>query len=172
MTTEEKCVEAKKEANSMHEENDVSHRHMTWWRDAWWVRMDSVPTPTDGARPSKSVASSHKSRAGSARDRTDRRRRKGETGARDNGEKKATPYTLSFTFQPQQQLQQQQLQRQSRRCGFSDVDHWCPPSERAGLQERVALPVVNEKDFALVQPCKLQSFGEGSSQEHHSLLLG
>ena len=41
MTTQEKCVEAKKEANSMHEENDVSNRHMTWWRDAWWVRMDN-----------------------------------------------------------------------------------------------------------------------------------
>ena len=43
MTTQEKCVEAKKEVNSMHEENDVSNRHMTWWRDAWWVRMDNGP---------------------------------------------------------------------------------------------------------------------------------
>ena len=41
MATQEKCVEAKKEANSMHEENDVSNRHMTWWRDTWWVRMDN-----------------------------------------------------------------------------------------------------------------------------------
>ena len=32
MTTQEKCVEAKKEANSMHEESDVSNRHMTWWQ--------------------------------------------------------------------------------------------------------------------------------------------
>ena len=29
MTTQEKCVEAKKDMNSMHEENDVSNRHMT-----------------------------------------------------------------------------------------------------------------------------------------------
>ena len=43
MTTQEKCVEAKNESNSMHEENDVSSRHMTWWRDAWWVRMDNGP---------------------------------------------------------------------------------------------------------------------------------
>ena len=43
MTTQEKCVDAKKEVNSMHEENDVSNRHMTWWRDAWWVRMDNGP---------------------------------------------------------------------------------------------------------------------------------
>ena len=46
------------------------------------------PTLTDGASPSKSVASSHESRAGSARDRTGRRERKGERGARDNGEKR------------------------------------------------------------------------------------
>ena len=43
MATQEKCVEANKETNSMHEENDVSNRHMTWWRDAWWVRLDNDP---------------------------------------------------------------------------------------------------------------------------------
>ena len=30
MTTQEKCVEAKKEVSSMHEENDVTNRHMAW----------------------------------------------------------------------------------------------------------------------------------------------
>ena len=24
----------------MHEDNDVSNRHMTWWRKAWWIRID------------------------------------------------------------------------------------------------------------------------------------
>ena len=43
MATQEKCVEAKKETNSMNEENDASNRHMTWWRDAWWVRVNSGP---------------------------------------------------------------------------------------------------------------------------------
>ena len=42
----------------------------------------------DGARPSTSVASNHESRAGSARDRTGRRERNGEMGARVNGEKR------------------------------------------------------------------------------------
>ena len=42
-TTQEECVEDKKEGNSVHEGNDVSNRHMTWWRDAWWVRMDNGP---------------------------------------------------------------------------------------------------------------------------------
>ena len=112
------------------------------------------PTLTDGARSSKSVTSSHENRAGSARDRTDRRERKGEMGARDNGERRKQHLTRCLSLSnhiQQQQQQQQQRQRQSRRRGFSDV---------------------NEKDFALVQLCKLQSFGEGSSQEHHSLLLG
>ena len=82
IATQEKCVEAKKEANSMHEENDVSNRHMTWWKNAWWVRVDA-----DGARPSTSVASSHEGSAGSPRDRTGRRGER-EIGARDNGEKR------------------------------------------------------------------------------------
>ena len=43
MTTQEKCVEAKKETNSMHEESDVSKRHMTWWKNAWWIRMEGGP---------------------------------------------------------------------------------------------------------------------------------
>ena len=34
MTTQEKCVEAMKETNSMHKESDVSNRHMTWWKNA------------------------------------------------------------------------------------------------------------------------------------------
>ena len=50
MKTQEKCVEAKKETNSMHEENDVSNRHMTWWRNAWWIRVDSGPHMWTGAR--------------------------------------------------------------------------------------------------------------------------
>ena len=29
------------DANSAHEESHVSNRHMTWWRNAWWVRMDN-----------------------------------------------------------------------------------------------------------------------------------
>ena len=24
-------------------ENDVSKRHMTWWRSAWWIRVDNGP---------------------------------------------------------------------------------------------------------------------------------
>ena len=31
------------DANSMHEECHVSNRHMTWWQNAWWVRVDNGP---------------------------------------------------------------------------------------------------------------------------------
>ena len=31
------------DANSMHEESHVSNRHMTWWRNAWWVRVNNGP---------------------------------------------------------------------------------------------------------------------------------
>ena len=37
------ALKSKKEANSMNEEKDVSNRHMTWWRSAWWIRVDSGP---------------------------------------------------------------------------------------------------------------------------------
>ena len=43
MTTQEKCVEEQKETNSMHEESHVSNRHMTWWHNAWWIRVDNGP---------------------------------------------------------------------------------------------------------------------------------
>ena len=26
--------------NSMHEDRDVSNRHMTWWKRGWWIRID------------------------------------------------------------------------------------------------------------------------------------
>ena len=29
--------------NSLHEESHTSDRHMTWWRNAWWVRLNNGP---------------------------------------------------------------------------------------------------------------------------------
>ena len=31
------------DANSLHEESHVSNRHITWWRNAWWVRVNNGP---------------------------------------------------------------------------------------------------------------------------------
>ena len=28
---------------SVHEESHVSNRHMTWWQNAWWVRVNNGP---------------------------------------------------------------------------------------------------------------------------------
>ena len=99
VTTQEKCVEAKKE-NSMHDENDVSNRHMTWWQKRMVDPCGQWTSPADGPRPSTSLASSQKSSARSARDRTGRRGRKGEMGAKgQRGEKKATHCTLSSISQ-------------------------------------------------------------------------
>ena len=41
--TQEECVEEKREGenrNQICEDSDVSNRHMTWWRKAWWIRID------------------------------------------------------------------------------------------------------------------------------------
>ena len=42
-TTREGSVEERKETNSMQRENEVSNRHMTWWRNAWWIRVNNGP---------------------------------------------------------------------------------------------------------------------------------
>ena len=31
------------DVNSVHDENHVSNRHMTWWQNAWWVRVNNGP---------------------------------------------------------------------------------------------------------------------------------
>ena len=31
------------DANSLHEESHVSNRHMTWWHNVWWVRVNNGP---------------------------------------------------------------------------------------------------------------------------------
>ena len=36
-------VKAQEDVNSMHEESHVSNRHMTWWHNAWWVRVKNGP---------------------------------------------------------------------------------------------------------------------------------
>ena len=137
MTTQEECVEAKRETNSMHEESDVSNRHMTWWRNAWWIvwtadrtcgRREAVDESGEQpeGRPNRPATTT-----GSKRPRAQPKRQRERNGEGRNGskgepeEKKATPCTLSSTSQPQQlqplqQVQQQQQQRQRQlQCGHS-----------------------------------------------------
>ena len=46
-TEQERKVEAQGEqeedVNSVHDECHVSNRHMTWWHNAWWIRVDNGP---------------------------------------------------------------------------------------------------------------------------------
>ena len=86
----------------MQEEHDVSNRHMTWWRNAWWIRMDSGPHMRT-ARGRRRIWRAARRAAEQARD-NDRvgetqslaKEAEGETGGRKKwergttGEKKAT----------------------------------------------------------------------------------
>ena len=36
-------VEQEEDVNSVHDECHVSNRHMTWWHNAWWIRVDNGP---------------------------------------------------------------------------------------------------------------------------------
>ena len=142
MTSQEKCVEAKKE-NSMHEENDVSNRHMTWWRNAWWIRVNSGPHMRT-ARGRRRIWRAARRAAEQACDdgRVEETlspaeevegetcgRKKREQG-RNRREKKTTPCTSCCTClatqqqqpqqqpqpRPRQQQQERQLQSQQRVC--------------------------------------------------------
>ena len=39
----ERREEEKRNENSLHKETHVSNRHMTWWQNAWWVRVNNGP---------------------------------------------------------------------------------------------------------------------------------
>ena len=130
------------------------------------------PTLTDGARPSKSVASSHESRAGNARDRKSRGERKGEMGARDNGKKRKQHLTRCLPLSHHNNPGSSGSSSSSAAAVTEEVNTGVLKLKGAVTEDELLLPVANVKDFALVQLCKLQSFGEGSPQEHQSLLLG
>ena len=43
MTTQEECVEEKREEENnriLNESHEVPNRYMTWWRGAWWIRIN------------------------------------------------------------------------------------------------------------------------------------
>ena len=101
------------DANSLHEGSHVSNRHMTWWHNAWWVRVKRRETVEEcGEQP-----------PGPRRKCARQERAQGEKGRNGSKgkqtEQKATPCTSSSTFQPQQP---QQLQRQ---CDYNDAHDVC-----------------------------------------------
>ena len=106
--------EQREDANSLHEESHVSNRHMTWWHNAWWVRVNNGPhlrTARDRRRvwraATRAAQEVRETGQGSGRERDGRLE-----------EKKATSCTSSSTF-PLQALQEQH-QRQQLRCACSE----------------------------------------------------
>ena len=102
------------DANSVHEESHVSNRHMTWWQNAWWVRVNNGPhlrTARDGEQPQEPRRKCvRQERSPGEKERNGRREAK-----------KATSCTSSFTFLLQAlQQQNQQQQQQQRWCACSD----------------------------------------------------
>ena len=103
------------DANSLHEESHVSNRHMTWWHDSWWVRVNNGPhlrTARDRRRvwraATRAAQEVRESGKGAGRERDGRRE-----------EREATSCTSSSTF-PLQALQQQHQQQQQLRCACSE----------------------------------------------------
>ena len=93
--------EREEDSNSMHEESHVSNRHMTWWQDAWWVRVNNGPhlrTARDRRKVWRAAtrAAQEVRETGKVAGR-DRNRRKG----RQKGQK-ATRCTLCCTCNQQQ----------------------------------------------------------------------
>ena len=114
MTTQDKCVEEQKETNSMHEENHVSNRHMTWWQRSWWVRLDNG----SHLRTARGRRRAWRAATRAARDTCDTERTEEvQKSANSGGEWFSREELLSARAavqqqqpQPQQQSKQQQLQ--------------------------------------------------------------
>ena len=108
-------------------------------------------SPSDGERPSKSVASSHESRAGNARDRKGRRERNGRNGRQK--EEKATRCTLCCTCKHQQQpLQQVQPQQQQQL-----QQHWQQHLNAYDSNDSESEYILVKFEGELLQPYRLPS---------------
>ena len=169
MRTQEKCVEDNKEGNSMHEGNDVSNRHMTWWRDAWWVRMDNGPH----IRTARGRRRVWRAATRAARETRETERvageRKGDMGARENGEKREQHTTRCLP------LPYRKHSNFNHNSGSSSRDGRCSRSNAlammgalTGVVAKTTTGVLN--DFGAAVQAVIRA-GEGSSQVHDFLLL-
>ena len=132
----------------MHEESHVSNRHMTWWQNSWWVRVNNGPHLRT-ARDRRKVWRAATRAAQEVR----------ETGKvagreREEWEKRET--------------ERQERQRQSRRRAVTSTTGALQLKELANQNE---LLFRRQTDFAVVQLRKPQFLGEGSSQVQDLLLL-
>ena len=108
------------DVNSVHDESHVSNRHMTWWQNAWWVRVDNGPhmRSAKGRRRTWRAAreAAEQVRRGSWVGETRGGDGKGER--REKGERRGNEATLHLILHlpatTQQQPQQQQPQQQQQ----------------------------------------------------------
>ena len=122
-TEQERKVEAQggqeEDVNSVHDECHVSNRHMTWWHNAWWIRVDNGPHMRS-ARGRRRTWRAARQAAEQVRDgnwvgetRWEERERlkKGERGE-ERQNRKSNEATLHLILHVSQQQQQQQQQSQ------------------------------------------------------------
>ena len=95
----------------------VSNRHMTWWQNAWWVRVNNGPhmrTAEGGVESGEQPDSPNRlaTKSGSERPRVKREKETGTDGEKDRADRTMKPLsTLSCTYPLQHQQQQQQQQQ-------------------------------------------------------------
>ena len=112
------------DANSLHEESHVSDRHMMWWRNAWWIRIDSGPhlrTARDRRRAWRAATRAARE-ARETRKASEGEREKWETGSKESNASNTLHIVLHLPQQQQQQarLPQQQQQQHPQQCDCSD----------------------------------------------------
>ena len=118
-------------ANSLQEESHVSNRHMTWWHNAWWVRVNNGPhlrTARDrrrvwraATRAAQEVRDTGKVAGGE--------REKWETGSKESNASNTLHIVFHLPQQQQQQArppqQQQQQHPQQCDCPCHDCNEAC-----------------------------------------------
>ena len=121
------------DANSLQEEGHVSNRHMTWWHNAWWVRVNNGPhlrTARDrrrvwraATRAAQEVRDTGKVAGGE--------REKWETGSKESNASNTLHIVFHLPQQQQQQArppqQQQQQHPQQCDCPCHAVQRGLPP---------------------------------------------
>ena len=144
MTTQENCVETKKEMNSMNEESDVSNRHMTWWRNAWWVRMDNGPH-LQTARGRRRVWRTATRAAREARETE--KVAGGEMGTRDNGKKRKQHLTCCLSLSNHSNNSSSSNDRSSKRRNASAVAACIPVNAVDWILMGAVTPVKNREQY-------------------------
>ena len=116
------------EAKSLHEKSHVSNRHMTWWHDAWWVRVNNGPhlqTARDRRRVWR-AATRAAQEVREAENVAGKERREWDKGETERKESNTLHLVIHFPRQPLQQQQArppqpQQPQQLQQQCACNDA---------------------------------------------------